>query len=58
VTYGAESHFSRLVESLRPLDTKSCSIGDEVFGLTYGRASAEYVAVEAGTLVYKPKELT
>lgn len=26
-------------------------VGDEVFGLTYGGAYAEYVAVQAGTLI-------
>jgi NADPH:quinone reductase-like Zn-dependent oxidoreductase len=32
--------------------------GDEVFGLTYGGAYAEYVAVSVKTIVHKPKELS
>ncbi|GAB7335887.1 hypothetical protein MBLNU13_g08142t1 [Cladosporium sp. NU13] len=34
------------------------AIGDEVFGLTYGGAYAEYVAVQAGTLIHKPAKLS
>jgi NADPH2:quinone reductase len=34
------------------------AIGDEVFGLTYGGAYAEYVAVQAGTLIHKPASLS
>ena len=34
------------------------AIGDEVFGLTYGGAYAEYVAVQAGTLIRKPASLS
>jgi NADPH2:quinone reductase len=33
-------------------------VGDEVFGLTYGGAYAEYVAVQAGTLIHKPASLS
>lgn len=50
--------FSGVVESLGSNVTHGFSIGDEVFGLTYGGAYAEYTAVEHGTLVHKPKELT
>ena len=32
--------------------------GDEVFGLAYGGAYAEYIAVEAGMLTTKPKEMS
>jgi NADPH:quinone reductase-like Zn-dependent oxidoreductase len=32
--------------------------GDEVFGLAYGGAYAEYIAVSTHMLVRKPKELT
>lgn len=32
--------------------------GDEVFGLTYGGAYAEYVAVSKKMLLRKPKELS
>lgn len=34
------------------------AVGDEVFGLTYGGAYAEYVAVQAGTLIRKPASLS
>ena len=34
------------------------AVGDEVFGLTYGGAYAEYVAVQAGTLIHKPANLS
>jgi len=34
------------------------AVGDEVFGLTYGGAYAEYVAVQAGTLIHKPASLS
>lgn len=33
-------------------------IGDEVFGLAYGGAYAEYIAVSTHMLVHKPKELS
>jgi len=32
--------------------------GDEVFGLTYGGAYAEYVAVSVKTIVHKPKQMS
>ena len=32
--------------------------GDEVFGLAYGGAYAEYVAVSVKMIVHKPKELS
>ena len=50
--------FSGVVVSLGATIKDEFSIGDEVFGLTYGGAYAEYVAVEARTLVHKPKELS
>ncbi|KAJ1336132.1 tumor protein p53-inducible protein 3 [Microdochium nivale] len=34
------------------------AVGDEVFGLTYGGAYAEYVAVGMGMLVHKPRALS
>lgn len=33
-------------------------VGDEVFGLAYGGAYAEFIAVSTHMLVRKPKELT
>jgi NADPH2:quinone reductase len=38
--------------------TDRFAVGDEVFGLTYGGAYAEYVAVQAGTLIHKPANLS
>jgi len=32
--------------------------GDEVFGLAYGGAYAEYIVVSVKMIVHKPKELT
>jgi NADPH2:quinone reductase len=32
--------------------------GDEVFGLAYGGAYAEYIVVSVKMIVYKPKELS
>ncbi|KAF1963303.1 putative quinone oxidoreductase [Byssothecium circinans] len=37
---------------------ESFSVGDEVFGLAYGGAYAEYIAVSTRMLVRKPKELS
>lgn len=34
------------------------SVGDEVFGLAYGGAYAEYIAVSTHMLIHKPKELS
>lgn len=38
--------------------TEDFKVGDEVFGLAYGGAYAEYIAVATGTLIHKPKELS
>lgn len=40
------------------VDGQNYAKGDEVFGLTYGGAYAEYVAVSKKMLVRKPKELS
>jgi NADPH:quinone reductase-like Zn-dependent oxidoreductase len=37
---------------------ESFKVGDEVFGLAYGGAYAEYIAVSTHMLVRKPKELS
>jgi NADPH2:quinone reductase len=50
--------FSGIVDRLGSEATNQFVIGDEVFGLTYGGAYAEYVSVEEGNLIHKPKELT
>lgn len=34
------------------------NVGDEVFGLLYGGGYAEYVVVDKGMLIAKPKELS
>lgn len=50
--------FSGTVEELGSGVGDKFSVGDEVFGLTYGGAYAEYVAVEVGTLMHKPHGLS
>ncbi|KAH6618829.1 hypothetical protein C7974DRAFT_427069 [Boeremia exigua] len=55
-TLGVE--FSGLIESLGPGDHRGFREGDEVFGLTYGGAYAEFVAVSTGMLLRKPPGLS
>ncbi|KAH0536245.1 hypothetical protein FGG08_006867 [Glutinoglossum americanum] len=56
-TLGVE--FSGTIESLGPhIAEKGFKIGDEVFGLAYGGAYAEYIAVSTHMLIHKPKELS
>ncbi len=61
-TLGVE--FSGIIEALpkdSPRDCKpedSFKVGDEVFGLAYGGAYAEYIAVSTHMLIHKPKELS
>lgn len=50
--------FSGTVEELGSGVEAKFSMGDEVLGLTYGGAYAEYVAVEVGTLIHKPHGLS
>ncbi|KAK3945844.1 quinone oxidoreductase [Diplogelasinospora grovesii] len=57
-TLGVE--FSGTIHSL-PNDSSSSSsfkVGDEVFGLAYGGAYAEYIAVSTKMLLHKPAHLT
>ncbi|EFX04370.1 quinone oxidoreductase [Grosmannia clavigera kw1407] len=57
-TMGVE--FSGVVESLGEADsadTASFAVGDEVFGLAYGGAYAEYVRVSTRMLLHKPTSL-
>jgi NADPH:quinone reductase-like Zn-dependent oxidoreductase len=59
-TLGVE--FSGIIEELahdskNDTPEKSFKKGDEVFGLAYGGAYAEYIAVSTHMLVHKPKEL-
>lgn len=41
-----------------PLVEHGWSVGDEVFGLAYGGAYAEYIAVSTHMLIHKPSELS
>lgn len=55
-TLGVE--FSGTIHSLAPGSESGFKIGDEVFGLAYGGAYAEYIAVSTHMLVHKPAELS
>lgn len=55
-TLGVE--FSGVIESLGPSEQRGFREGDEVFGLTYGGAYAEYVAIGTGMLLRKPPGLS
>lgn len=57
-TLGVE--FSGIIESLGSSGggAENFAVGDEVFGLAYGGAYAEYIAVSVKMLVRKPKELS
>ncbi|KIX06085.1 uncharacterized protein Z518_04059 [Rhinocladiella mackenziei CBS 650.93] len=55
-TMGVE--FSGTIESFGNQPERGFQVGDEVFGLAYGGAYAEYIAVSTHMLVRKPKELS
>ncbi|EMD94372.1 hypothetical protein COCC4DRAFT_148796 [Bipolaris maydis ATCC 48331] len=55
-TLGVE--FSGVIESLGGGNVHGLKEGDEVFGLAYGGAYAEYVAVNTGMLLRKPQALS
>ena len=55
-TLGVE--FAGTIELFGPDTECSFKIGDEVFGLAYGGAYAEYIAVNTHMLIHKPKELS
>lgn len=55
-TLGVE--FSGVIESFGPGDHGPFKAGDEVLGLAYGGAYAEYIAVSSKMLIHKPKNLT
>lgn len=55
-TLGVE--FSGVIESFGNDPERGFNIGDEVFGLAYGGAYAEYITVSTHMLVHKPKELS
>lgn len=54
--------YSGIIEALGPetgeLETQSFQVGDEVFGLAYGGAYAEYIVVSKHMLIHKPANLT
>lgn len=54
-TLGVE--FSGVIESLGSRASGSFKQGDEVFGLAYGGAYAEYIAVSTRMLLHKPSSL-
>ncbi|KAK1771082.1 zinc-binding dehydrogenase [Phialemonium atrogriseum] len=55
-TLGVE--FSGTIESFGPGEHGSFKRGDEVFGLAYGGAYAEYIAVSSKMLLHKPAHLS
>ena len=55
-TLGVE--FSGVIDSFGPGDHGVFKLGDEVLGLAYGGAYAEYVAVSSKMLIHKPHALT
>ncbi|KAG6006363.1 hypothetical protein E4U21_007094 [Claviceps maximensis] len=55
-TLGVE--FSGVIDSLGPGEHGAFRPGDEVFGLAYGGAYAEYIAVSARMLLRKPARMT
>lgn len=50
--------FSGHIESLGPSIKEHFKVGDEVFGLAYGGAYAEYIAVSTHMLLHKPAHLS
>ncbi|KAJ9156251.1 Zinc-binding dehydrogenase [Pleurostoma richardsiae] len=55
-TLGVE--FSGTIESLGGGDPRGFSVGDAVFGLAYGGAYAEYIAITTKMLLHKPDGLS
>ncbi|EAW08507.1 NAD(P)H-quinone oxidoreductase [Aspergillus clavatus NRRL 1] len=55
-TLGVE--FSGTIETLGPNANKDFKVGDEVFGLAYGGAYAQYIAVSTNMLIHKLSELS
>ncbi|MCJ1307815.1 hypothetical protein MMC25_001463 [Agyrium rufum] len=55
-TLGVE--FSGTIEAEAADVEKGFKVGDEVFGLAYGGAYAEYIAVSTHMLIHKPKSLS
>ncbi|KAF1809037.1 NAD(P)-binding protein [Eremomyces bilateralis CBS 781.70] len=55
-TLGVE--FSGVIEELGTNPESGFKVGDEVFGLAYGGAYAEYIAISTHMLIHKPKEMS
>ena len=55
-TLGVE--FSGTIVAKAKNGEREFEVGDEVFGLAYGGAYAEFIAVSTHMLVHKPKELS
>ena len=55
-TLGVE--FSGVIESVATDGERAFAVGDAVFGLAYGGAYAEYIAVSTHMLVHKPDHLS
>lgn len=56
-TMGVE--FSGIIDSFGTSSSAlDFHVGDEVFGLAYGGAYAEYIAISTSMLIHKPKELS
>ena len=55
-TLGVE--FSGWIEELGPGNHGDFKVGDEVFGLAYGGAYAEYLASSTKMLIHKPTEIS
>ena len=50
--------FAGTIESFGKDAERDFQIGDEVFGLAYGGAYAEYISVSTHMLLHKPQELS
>jgi NADPH:quinone reductase-like Zn-dependent oxidoreductase len=50
--------FAGVIEELGKGNVSGFNVGDEVFGLAYGGAYAEYIASSTKMLIYKPGELS
>lgn len=50
--------FSGIIEELGSETKEHFKVGDEVFGLAYGGAYAEYIQVSSRMLMHKPKDMS
>jgi len=58
VKENTQVEFSGTIEELGPDSKDSFKVGDAVFGLAYGGAYAEYIAVNTHMLMHKPEKLS